>query len=266
MATTLAPSVALAQGIPTNDTQGNIWWGAQLAQRILEAYKFAREWRDVALAKAQAMFEHTRKLTALRRKLENRAIGELGRLGEHIPDWREYANYCTIDVRGVTLCNVDSYINRKFEDVLHNTYYSWQSGLFGYFQDIRYQVHQILGAAYDTLADLGLTLLFGQPDTSVIYLSSSLGYTAEQSFALERAAEHLNIVLDSIMLEEVQGKEISSSRAQQLTAHLAYVEAVVELELLRSSISVFQTQVLNNAEKIKVARRRSYVKANSMPQ
>lgn len=262
----LTPKEAYAQGIPTTDPKNDPWWGNQLAQRLIEAYKLAREWRDVALDKARALYQQTLKLSAIRRQLESRAIGELGRLGEYVPDWRDYANYCAIDVRGITICNLDSYIFRKFEDVLHNIYFRWQGDLLARISNLQHDVDQLFGAAYYRFLGRHIDEFRGTSDESAIHVRSAVTASAHQSIALERAAEHLNIVLDSIMVAEIQDKEISSTRAQQLAAHLAYIEAIVELEIARASADILATQALANAEKIKDARRRRFVLSYSAPQ
>src|SRR5690606_41274236 len=80
LASLLSPG-SLAAQVPVEDPTTNRWWGMYLIERLGHAYILARNLRDESLNLAKQTIRQTRRVTRLRPKYEDRAGGELGRIG-----------------------------------------------------------------------------------------------------------------------------------------------------------------------------------------
>jgi len=258
LASLLSPG-SLAAQVPVEDPTTNRWWGMYLIERLGHAYILARNLRDESLNLAKQTIRQTRRVTSLRRKYEDRAVGELGRLGDFVPDWRDYANYCAVDVNGYTVCNINRKLMMRYERVLYNYFYAYRSELFREINKTQRQVEDLLGRTFGLGTDVGLVRLKGTPEEAYGQRSRFLIVQAEQSAALEQAARDLNLVLDSLTLREIQGQNISSGRAKQLTAFLAYIEALVDTEVVRAQLRLLDTKTIAAADKVRQIRRDEFV-------
>src|SRR5690606_34817387 len=218
------------------------------------------ELRDETMGKARAMIQQTRRVTSIRQKYEDRAIGELGMLGDFVPDWRDYANYCAVDVNGYSVCNVNDKLMSRYEDVLYNHFYPYRSEVFRVMDGVQGDVDAFLGRAFQFGPEAAFGSYAGMPDEAYIQRQPMVVVQAEQSAALEQAAQTLNLVLDSVTVREIQNETISSGRARQLSAYLAYVEAVVELEVARAQLQLLETKTVAAADKIRDLRRSEFRK------
>lgn len=240
--------------VPTEDATTNKWWGLYFVQRVLHTYTAVRDMRDESLRLARQMIQQTRRVTRLRQKYEDRAVGEAGRLGDHVPDWRDYANYCDVSIKGVSACNIERTLRIRYENILHNHFYVYRSELFRDIREASRQLDVFLGRKFTQGIEAAFAAYGSAPEAVYLERAPLLVAQAEQSASLEEAARHLNIVLDSVALAEISNQSLSSGRAREISAHLAYVEAIVELEVARAKLQLLDTKIIAAADQLRRTR------------
>lgn len=257
----LIPAHASAQ-VPVQDTGNTLLFRIeQMAERFAEWYMTGVQWRDATVGKAREMQRRTRQVTRIRHRYESMAAGELGRLGNAVPDWREYANHCDIEVGGISACTVDRHLARQFEDVLEHTFYRYRGDVFDVVGAASEEIDLIVGSTVSSLSSRidGIAREGGRAPTAM-RSRAFVEAQAEGATALENSSRYLTELVDSVMLYEVEGREISSGRAQQLSAHLAWAEASVDLALARSRMESLDRGVVDTAETIRGGRMRAFAR------
>lgn len=240
--------------VPTIDTVYDVSAGTRLLERVAEWYATAVHWRKALLDKANAMLDQTRELVRTRELYERLAVGELGTLGGAVPDWRRFANACAVGATGATHCAPMQLLSARFEGVLPNTYYQYHSALFGQVSD----------------GDSSLTAVIrGPPTRDSSWASAYRGSTAEYvtqrldfldtlgkaGAASSEAGRALNGIIDSTVVASIQGRPVSSGRAQQLTAALDHAEGETEIDLARTRVQALEAATVTAADHVQEHRR-----------
>lgn len=257
VAFTVTPRPAHAQGIPTVDREADGWWGVWLAQRLAHVYGTAAEWRDVAMGKARGMIRQARRMADLRYQYQSMGVGELGRLGDRVPDWRDAA--CDITVRGMDACDVENYILDHYENVLWNHYYPYKSEAMRAIRDVERDVGDLLGRGFGEGLEMAQQYYDGSPERGVARSSGMIVTAGQSTPILEQAARDLELVLDSVTMKEIRGHNLSSGRAKQLAFYLAYVESAVEAEVTRAELDLLDVKVISAADAIREMRRAAHL-------
>lgn len=241
-----------ARAIPIFDAEINLQWAANLVEKGLDFAAQAAVWRDKLVDKVDARVQQVEELVRLRKRIERNAVGELGTVGGLVPDWvGDNRPYCELTYDGVSVCDVNSYLNRRFESVVMSTYHEYRRKGFSEMREFRENIHEHVGGRF---AVWGESLGEGAGDYIEPEVAASEPYMvaqAENATRLEQAAFDLNMLVDSLMTEEVEGVQLSSGRAQQLTAHLAYVEALVELEVTKARLTNLQAVTVQAADRVR---------------
>lgn len=240
----LAPLLALAAMLvliaaplsaqaPAMDRETQKSWGKNVITRFAEYYTMAKGYRDSMYDKALEMRQQTRRVIARRQKYESMAVGQLGVLGEEVPDWKEMVNLCAIEVSGGDLCAEGRTLAMRYESKLRNYFDEYTSDIFRVREDIERTIGEFVGGQFRQ----GEEAVAARFDGSA-FQRLALGREGERRQAgmaaeLEGLSMTLNSVLDSLYAEDLEGQEISSGRARQIAAYLAVMEAEAEIEIFR---------------------------------
>jgi hypothetical protein len=240
-----------AHAIPVLDKEVIIHTGTQMIERFGDWYMQAREWRVESMKRAQTMIDRTRVATSTREKFESMAQGELGRLGQAIPDWREYSNHCSISKDGTSICDAGEVLQGKYEAVIVNNFVAYRDSVFSRWDQVEDSLNVLIGGQVgrgsDHMDRMFRTAVGDQRKTTLQYRRTLhqpyIIAQARTGNALEQSAENLQAQIDSILAMEAQG-EISSGRAAQLNASLAYLEALINLKIATARIETMQMRAL----------------------
>lgn len=111
----------------------------------------------------------------------------------------------------------------------------------------------------------GVPAVTGGPDVALTRPLEMARLQGEQSAKLQEATKRLAAVVDSVTrYETATGQKVSSGRARQLEASLAYAEGLVELELARSAARALDTYVVSTANTVRDARTGQYTALRSL--
>jgi hypothetical protein len=250
------PSLGHAQ---INDTRLQRGHAQALVTRIVELYAVTKGHRDQMLRKAEELASHTQEIVDMRKRYERRAVGELAKLGEGIPDLRDYGNVCAVEIRGETICTAQRSLLRRYERALRTTFYKYQGEALNRVNNVQADLDILVGREVSKLADARFA-------TSVVATGHIVSAGEQDEFVavgaidLSDAAAAIDAALDAILLEEFEeadgaAKMVSSGRAQQVTADLSYAEAVLELEIARQKVRTLQQATLSTGGSILSVRR-----------
>ncbi len=235
--------------IPIRDPNEGKATGMNMLERMAEFYATAVEWRDALIGRGRAMIEQTRELVRVREMWERKMVGELGTLGGAVPDWREFANFCGVTSGGGTVCEANTFLTQRYEDVLASTVYTYASPLFDAIATVDATAMDAvggrLGSGVDFIADVA-----GTAHEAVSQSFAFLDTLAKSGADLTSAGRGLNALIDSTLANQVTGQTLSSGRAQQLTAALAHAEALVEVEIVRTRLRGLELSAVQTADNV----------------
>lgn len=248
--------------VPVMDAETDTHWFTNLTAKLADYYSQAVYFRDELVDRGREMMRQTNRVMSVRRRMENAAVGELGELGGYVPDWREYANFCAVDVNGYDVCSADAVVMRRFERVIDDVLYDFHDEVVGRARGFREQVDDVVGRQFAVLGD-ELASTFAAPgERHYAQMGNYLPARAEATSRLDEAALMLASLVDSAQVNEVEGQEMSSGRARQLVAHLTYAETVVEFELARERVGALEATTVDAANQIRATRLREYTEVS----
>lgn len=267
VALSLMAGSATAQ-MPSDDPKAQQSWFANSGLRLVEWYTTVKHWRKTALDAAETKITETKQVVRMREKYERMAIGELGKIGGEIPDWRDYANFCTMDDVGETVCQDQSPIEGfvgKYEDILQEEIDKFESEVFAQLNTVETEAKALIG---DIAGDLGEDITNDWEDIGsgeAEQAGPQIQETAEMSTHIDSVAATVDSVIQSMLAKEVNDstgrKKISSGRAQQLSAWIAWAEANIVLAELRSSTERARRKALEVAD-----RQKEYLRDETFPE
>lgn len=239
-----------AYAVPTMDSESAKENAVHLLERMGDWYMQAVEWRRAMNSKAEKMFQRTQQVMTIRRKYEAMAEGEMARLGEGIPDWRDYANYCAVDVDGVTVCNAFDKMMGKYEGLITNNFLAMQDKFFTRMDSVEVEVNSVIAGEFSKGTEWAEQKFVGSSMERRVATQPYLSSQAQTGRRLENASSRIQALVDSIAKYETDSTAISSGRAAQLTAQLSYAEAEINLEVARARLENLQLTTLRAADDI----------------
>lgn len=240
--------------VPTVDKEAERSWAQQTLERFAEYYAVAVEWRTGMVERTNAMRRYGRSLVNRRQRYERMAVGELGTIGQGIPDWRDYATLCAVDVNGQDVCSANRELQRQFEGVVYSNYYGLERSTFARVDSLESDLDTFIGGQYPGLAE---TDNLGTNARVQLASRPLLRQQMERSLALENSARILNQLMDETMEAEVNGKQLSSGRAKQIAAHLSLLELEMDIEAARAVIENLHLRTVDAADEVRTIRARS---------
>lgn len=242
---------------PAKDEEYRAEQQKNLILRLGEWYAKVKEWRETALEVADSTISQTEQLKKLRENYEERAIGELGKLGEEIPDWRNYLNTCAVvgeDSTGVggaisKICGdgKSTDLVSRYEEVLIDQVEKFEEEVFDVADSVDAQTDQLVREQAGELAE---TVIGEQGKAQ---LEPEIKAEAKHATKLDQVAAEVDSMLKMLVEKEVGTdstgkKEISSGRANQMDAWIAWGEAQVALAELRASTASARRKAIERAE------------------
>lgn len=258
---------ALGQ-MPSEDQEGRRSWFVNAGLRLVEWYTTVEHWRETALNAADTKIQETKQVIRLREKYERMAIGELGQLGEEVPDWRDYLNACAVDDVGETICQdgrpIENFVS-KYEDIIKEEVEKFQSEIFDEVENVEQDLKKFVGGmAGDISEDVTYEWEeIGQGEARES--GKQIKETAKMATHLDSVAAEVDSVIQSLVAGEVSDstgkKRISSGRAQQLSAWIGWAEANIALAQLRSSVERARRRAIRTADN-----QREHLQQESVPE
>jgi hypothetical protein len=233
---------------------------ATFLAQMSDWYLTATKWRAQMLDKVRWMDKQTARSTALKDKYEDLARGELGVLGGAVPDWRKGANACKIAADGTSLCNWQSKLTEQYEQVMGSTFYAFRDSLTHTIPGLQKQFAGLLGHEFANAAAFAKSKRGGNQEHTALAAESAEG-AAAQGVNLDVAALELNELVDSLVASETNQTPLSSTRAAQLTAHVANVQARVDLEIARGHAQNLELEAMSAANAVRKMRVNRFVAA-----
>lgn len=257
----LVPGMLTAQA-PTKQPSDYVRdWGARLAANAADLYAQAREYRDRLIARADEANRQTRALLDRRRRYEREAVGEIGRLGDPVPDWRERASVCEIDVDGEDVCTQVRHLAERFEEPARE----WIDTTYASLLDISEDVDDVAVEVQDQVEEY----MAGYMSRGAEWVLSEVGGSTFEDLSLfhdaayersttyteqEAMAKHLNELIDESYAHELENEDLSSGRARQIHAHVAIVEAEAMAEGLLADIEGIQAAAVATSHDVRGVR------------
>jgi hypothetical protein len=246
LAVMVAASAAQAQ-VPTNDPDVDVGFGENLIARLGEWYAVATKWRGILLDRARAMVAATQAATHIRERMEARAVGELGVLGQAIPDWRHLAQFCALDGAGTTTCAASRSLTQRFETVLPSSVFPvYAHPLFATVGSADSVLNTVLAGQHPPGATV-LSALEGTLKLPSVASEPFAVVLGRRSAAVTTTAQSVQPMVDSLLHAEVNGQPVSSGRARQLTASATRAELLLELDLARTALTALEASTVDAA-------------------
>jgi hypothetical protein len=254
------PLSAGAQGIPTVDEKMIGAGAVNLTQRIADWYLQARTMRETMLERGRTAVQRTERLVSTRQRYERQAVGELGKLGEFVPDWREMGNFCAVAQEGHSVCTVNSSMLRRFERAIGRVESEFREHVFTARDQVDRSLESFIGAQFSRGITAVLSETEGTPDESRAQSYRFMKAQAERADDLDTIAAEINDLVDRYMAEQIDDAEMSSGRAKQITTYLTYAEARVELEITRSVLGALELNSASAADQVLDDRRAAWAR------
>jgi hypothetical protein len=252
--TALPMGSAHATGVPTMDIRNMVMSMGHAVQKGADWYMQARDARNAGMLKARTMIARTRQAVSLRERYERQAVGNLGKLGGWVPDWREYGNFCAVEAGGYSVCNFNNIIMRRFEREVGNLQFRFEGAVFDRRMSVDETIRDFIGGQFAAGASALDSLNGGRRESNAQSYRFMVSQ-AQRADALDEVAEEINRMLDEMSEEEIEGQAISSGRAKQITALLTFAEAMAEVELTRSRLGALELNAVAAADQVLEERR-----------
>lgn len=220
----------------------------ELAGRLGEWYMTATKYRDAMLEKAEATMDQAREAVRLRESAEQMAVGELGRLGEGVPDWRDYANVCAVDIGGQDVCTARDDLMQQYEGAIDSVFRHYEGLVFEHMDSVEAEINDFVGGRFAAGREAGEQWLVSVGLPHMVQATQANEALMGGSVAISELAGNLTTYLDTLAAVELDGREISSGRAQQLLAELALTRATVEVEIAQQGVTTLDQAALSAAD------------------
>lgn len=260
----VAPSGVGAQ-VPGQEHSDNLReWAQRAAQHFGDFYAQAVVWRDATIERAQSMQRHTESLIAQRRKYERMAVGEGGRLGEHVPDWKDRTSLCAIEWEGEDVCTSVRHLTLKYETMAMEWIDDKFSPLYTVADSVHFEIERFMGGYFERGEEWASEALEEGAFASLFQKRPMVEERAHTYNEMELIASHLNHLVDSLYAAEAEGEEMSSGRALQLQAYLSVIEAEAEIETIRTQLRYLDLTSVSASDRVRQIRRQKSASIRGM--